>query len=95
MKDRCGNPNNSGYQWYGAKGVKVCEEWKNSFESFYSWAMANGYKKGLSIDRINPFGNYEPSNCRWATSIEQALNKRTSKKNVKLKEEYKKRGKNV
>lgn len=94
MKDRCNNSNNSGYQWYGAKGVKVCEEWNNSFEVFYEWAINSGYKRGLSIDRINPFGNYEPSNCRWATDTEQALNKRTSKKNIKLREEYE-RNKNV
>ena len=81
MKQRCYNPNHSAYQWYGAQGVTVCEEWYNSFGVFNEWAQNNGYKRGLSIDRINPFGNYEPSNCRWATSTEQALNKRNSKKN--------------
>lgn len=88
MKQRCSNSNHSAYQWYGAKGVKVCEEWNNSFETFYEWAVSNGYKEGLSIDRINPFDNYEPSNCRWATNEEQASNKRNSERNKRLKEEY-------
>ena len=88
MKQRCCNPNHSAYQWYGAKGVKVCEEWESSFVTFNDWALTSGYQEGLSIDRINPFGNYEPSNCRWATSSEQAHNKRNSKKNILLREEY-------
>ena len=76
MKQRCHNPNSSKYRFYGAKGVSVCEEWRNDFESFYNWAMKNGYKDNLTIDRIDPYGNYEPSNCRWATLQEQQLNKR-------------------
>ena len=90
MRDRCNNSSNVGYQWYGAKGVSVCEEWNNSFETFNEWANNNGYREGLSIDRINPFGNYEPSNCRWITLSEQAYNKRNSKCNKELREEYEK-----
>lgn len=77
IKNRCNNPNNPSYKrWYGAKGVKVCEEWNNSFIPFRDWALSHGYSDDLSIDRINPYGNYTPDNCRWATPIEQARNKR-------------------
>ena len=76
MKQRCYNSNSDKYRFYGAKGVIICDEWKNNFQTFYEWAMKNGYKDNLTIDRIDPYGNYEPSNCRWATLQEQQLNKR-------------------
>lgn len=79
IKRRCLNKNSPAYKNYGGRGIKICDEWKNSFESFCSWAITNGYKKELSIDRIDVDGNYEPSNCRWADSSIQSYNQRTFK----------------
>lgn len=75
MRKRCNNPNDECYRLYGGRGITVCEEW-SKYEHFKEWAIANGYSESLSIDRINPDGNYEPTNCRWATASEQSINKR-------------------
>lgn len=74
MKQRCNDPNCRGYRWYGAKGITYCREWEK-VDAFYDWAMKHGYKDGLTLDRINPKGNYEPSNCRWITMSAQQSNR--------------------
>lgn len=80
MKRRCNNTHTTDYkQWYGKRGIKVCDDWENNFLSFYKWAMGNGYSDELSIDRIDPNKGYCPDNCRWATFEEQANNKRNNR----------------
>ncbi len=79
MKRRCYTKYRENYKYYGARGIEVCDEWKNNFESFKEWALANGYKEHLTIDRIDVNGNYEAQNCRWCTVAEQNNNKRTNK----------------
>lgn len=80
MKQRCNNPNNKDYELYGGRGIRICEEWDSS-ASFMEWAIKNGYNEGLTIDRVDVNGNYEPSNCRWATHTQQARNKRMQRNN--------------
>ena len=75
MIQRCENPNNSAYANYGSRGISVCKEW-HDYEIFKEWSLSNGYENGLSIDRIDNDGNYEPANCRWATSSVQLSNRR-------------------
>jgi hypothetical protein len=75
MLQRCTNKNKHNYKYYGGRGIKVCDEW-NKYEIFSSWAKNNGYDDSLSIDRIDNDGNYEPSNCRWATQATQHRNTR-------------------
>jgi len=81
MKDRCNVDSHKSYHNYGGRGIEVCLEWTNSFESFYEWAISNGYNKGLEIDRINNDGNYEPNNCRFVTRQENTAVGRRRKSN--------------
>lgn len=81
MKTRCYDSNCRSYQHYGKRGIKICDEWlgKGGYENFRKWAIENGYSDNLSIDRIDVNGNYEPANCRWATSAIQSNNTTASR----------------
>ncbi|MEK4302424.1 hypothetical protein MKY30_23990 [Oceanobacillus sp. FSL W8-0428] len=79
MKLRCYTKSNASYKYYGGRGISVCDEWKDDFASFRTWSLSNGYKEGLTIDRVDANGNYEPSNCRWINYKGQARNKRNNK----------------
>lgn len=81
MKSRCLNTKNQAYKYYGERGICVCNNWKKSYINFKKWALKNGYKDNLTIDRKDVNGNYNPANCRWATRLEQNCNMRMLKTN--------------
>lgn len=76
MKGCTTRPNHQDYKHYGARGIRVYPEWLKNFETFYEWAINNGYQPGLTIERVNVNGNYEPSNCTWIPRSEQPKNQR-------------------
>ena len=81
IKQRCNNPNNTSYKYYGGRGIKMCDLWESDYVSFREWAIANGYDKDAkqgqcTIDRIDNDGNYTPDNCRFVSMKTQAMNKR-------------------
>ena len=79
IKQRCCNSKSVFFNYYGGRGIKICDEWLNDFKKFYDWSVKNGYDGKLSIDRINNDGNYEPHNCRWANPKIQSTNRRTNR----------------
>lgn len=78
IKGRCYNINNKSYKWYGAKGIKVCNEWINNPQTFNDWAISNGYKDGLTINRKDESKDYCPENCEWITSSDNSKYKSTT-----------------
>lgn len=78
MRERCNNKKHQVYEYYGGRGIRACDEW-DKFEEFMIWAVNNGYKEGLTIDRIDVNADYCQSNCRWASNVEQCNNKRNNR----------------
>jgi hypothetical protein len=76
MRQRCRNPKSVGYPYYGGRGIDICPEW-DDYLMFHNWAMANGWRDGLTIERRDVNGNYEPDNCLWVENAVQAKNKRS------------------
>lgn len=80
IKGRCNNCKNKDYSYYGGRGIKVCPEWDKSYLAFRDWALANGYRDDLTIDRIDVNGSYCPENCRWVDMKTQMNNTRANRK---------------
>lgn len=89
MMSRCYREKGIHYNAYGKRGITVCDEWKNSKQSFINWALSHGYADDLTIERIDVNGNYEPSNCKWIPMSEQYKNKQSNCMKMPLPEPYK------
>lgn len=86
MRSRCHNPKATGYKYWGGRGIKVCDEWRDDFKAFYKYVskLPHFMEEGYSLDRIDVNGNYEPNNVRWATAKEQTNNRRCTVRGVIL-----------
>jgi hypothetical protein len=89
MKHRCQNPKHKDYKDYGGRGITVCDEWSNDVMNFYRWAISNGYEEGLTLDRKDNNGNYNPENCKWETMQVNVQHRRSTKLNVEKVKEIK------
>lgn len=78
MKTRCHNPHVKAYSDYGGRGIKICDEW-NDFKAFKNWALQNGYKEGLTIERLDVDKGYTPNNCIWIERKAQSWNRRNTR----------------
>lgn len=78
MIRRCHDPRRKDYPKYGGRGIKVCDEWRESYSVFEKWAIAHGYKEGMTLDRINNKHGYSPLNCRWLSTRNQSYNRKTN-----------------
>jgi hypothetical protein len=78
MIGRCYTKSDGSYRYYGARGIEVCAAWRSSYVAFRDWAKANGYAEALELDRVSPFGSYEPANCRWVTHRVNVQNRRNT-----------------
>ena len=84
MLERCQNPNHTQFKYYGGRGITVCQEWKQSPQAFVDWALTNGFKPDLQLDRIDNDKGYSPDNCRWVTARDNIRNRSTTKITVEI-----------
>ena len=89
MMSRCYREKDVHYNAYGRRGIVVCEQWRKNKITFFDWALSNGYRDNLTIERIDVNGNYEPSNCKWIPMSEQHKNKQSNYKKMPLPKPYK------
>lgn len=80
IKKRCYSPGCKSFKNYGGRGIKMCDEWRNDYSAFETWALKNGFKKELTIERVDVNGNYCPENCTWIPKSEQSKNRRNIKR---------------